>query len=135
MANTSSPSLPSPFTDQAYINVSALEAGIIYLPSKLYVMGASPSDVIKCPSLAFLLRHSKSNAHIVFDLGIRKDIGSYPPSIKETLKELPVEIPQDVAQSLEKGGIRPAEVETVIVSHLHFDQCVSSIVRFRIRVT
>lgn len=120
----SSPSLPPPSINQAYINVSALEAGIIYLPSHKFIMGASPADVIRCPSLAFLLRHSSSNAQVIFDLGIRKDVENYPPAVEALLKEMPVEIPQDVSESLEKGGIRPADVETVIVSHLHFDQYV-----------
>lgn len=109
------------------MNVSALEAGFLHLPSQIYVMGASPHEVFKCPSLAFSLRHSRSNAHLVFDLGLRKDVDRYAPKLRIFLEELPmaVEIPQDVAESLEKGGVPPADVETIIVSHLHFDQYVS----------
>ncbi|KAJ6475772.1 beta-lactamase-like protein [Mycena vitilis] len=97
------------------MDVSALEAGLITLPMALYVKGAPPTEVVVCPSIAFVLRHSSSGAQLVFDLGIPRNTEPLPPAVKAVIaKYVPV-------QSLQKGGLAPAEVETVMLSHLHFD--------------
>ncbi|OBZ71426.1 N-acyl homoserine lactonase AttM [Grifola frondosa] len=61
--------LPNPEPNQAYIHVSALEAGMIHLPSVSSQRGPL----------------------------------------------------QSVDESLKKGGLDPADVKTIILSHLHFD--------------
>lgn len=122
-------SLPTPSSNQPYIEVSALEAGTIDLPLWLFVAGESklPQSNI-CPSLSFLLRHSESKAQLVFDLGLRRDVQSYPPSVLKLIAQwMPVNIPQNVAESLSKGGVEPGDVETVVLSHLHFDQYVTAL--------
>ncbi|KAF7330833.1 N-acyl homoserine lactonase AttM [Mycena venus] len=116
------PILPAPGTSQAYMDVSALEAGIITLPMALYIKGAPQTEVAVCPSIAFVLRHSVSGKQLVFDLGIPRNTESLPPAVKGVIaKYIPVQVPQDAAESLKKGGLDPADVETVILSHLHFD--------------
>jgi hypothetical protein len=123
--STSNISLPLPASKQPYMNVSALEAGIIHLPLDRVVAGAASSEISICPSLAFFLRHSNSERHFVFDLGLRRDTDTYPPAIRSLIKNvMHVEVPQTVAESCVKGGIKPGHVETVILSHVHFDQCV-----------
>ncbi|KAI0650941.1 Metallo-hydrolase/oxidoreductase [Trametes meyenii] len=115
-------SLPAPAADQPYIDVSALEAGIIHLPLQLFVKGATPEEVNVCPSLAFSLKHSGTGAHLVFDLGLRRDKESYPPSVQGIIaKWMPIDVPQSVDESLAKGGVDPKEVQTIILSHLHWD--------------
>ena len=114
--------LPEPAPDQAFIHVSALEAGMIRLPLQIFVKGATPEEISDCPSLAFLLRHSKTGTELVFDLGLRRDSDSYPPAAQALLKRMPIEVPQSVDESLVKGGKDPKEVQTVVLSHLHFDQ-------------
>ncbi|KZS99913.1 uncharacterized protein LAESUDRAFT_667350 [Laetiporus sulphureus 93-53] len=114
--------LPPPGSYQAYIEVSALEAGIIHLPLQLFVAGSDPSEIRTCPSLAFSLRHSITREHLVFDLGIRRNTESYPPIVRGAIaKWMPVTVPQSVDESLKSGGIPPQEVSTIILSHLHFD--------------
>ncbi|EGN96610.1 hypothetical protein SERLA73DRAFT_93143 [Serpula lacrymans var. lacrymans S7.3] len=114
--------LPPPASDQAFMNVSALEGGILAIPSEYVVTGVPPSEVISCPSLCFFLRHSKTGAHLVFDLGIRRDVESYPPSIQARIKKFnPVNVDETVPDSLGKGGFLPGQVETVVLSHLHWD--------------
>ncbi len=116
-------SLPEPVADQPYIDVSALEAGIIHIPLQLFVKGATPEEVNICPSLAFSLRHSVSKTHLVFDLGLRRDKASYPPAVLGIIEKwMPIDVPQTVDESLAKGGIDPNIVETVVLSHLHWDQ-------------
>ncbi|KAG2145138.1 beta-lactamase-like protein [Suillus clintonianus] len=116
-------SLPSPVADQAYMNISALEAGSLNVPLQNIVAGSSPTDFIRNPSLAFLLCHSKSGHRVVFDLGIRRDINSLPPAVRWRIQyfDFQPEVPQDVAESLKAGGTLPEQIDTVIVSHLHWD--------------
>ena len=115
--------LPDPMDVQPYIRVSGLEAGIIHLPLQLFTKDASAGEINICPSLAFSLRHSVTDTHLVFDLGLRRDKESYPPAVQAVIaKWMPVEVSQSVAESLVKGGIDPKEVATVVLSHLHFDQ-------------
>ena len=129
MENTPSlqATLPEPKPDQAYVEVSALEAGLIRLPMQLFLQGAPPDEINSCPSLAFYIRHVPSGQHLVFDLGLRRDIESFPPIVQAAIARwMPVEVPQSVDESLAKGGIDPKDVKTIVLSHVHFDQCVSS---------
>ncbi|KAG5644284.1 hypothetical protein DXG03_008770 [Asterophora parasitica] len=115
-------SLPPAGTNQAYCDVSALEAGLIRLPLAHFTTSAAPEDVSIAPSLAFLLQNSTTRDKFVFDLGIRKDWENLPPRTLEIIKALcDVDIPQDVVQSLAKGGASPSDISTVCLSHVHFD--------------
>ncbi|RDB18075.1 hypothetical protein Hypma_000914 [Hypsizygus marmoreus] len=83
---------------------------------------SSPDAVSVAPSLSFLLRHSTDQRNFVFDLGIRKDWENFPPKTIEWIKQyFPLRIPQDVVESLAKGGLSPSDVSTICLSHLHFD--------------
>ncbi|TFK74775.1 Metallo-hydrolase/oxidoreductase [Pluteus cervinus] len=116
-------SLPAPVPNQAYCDVSALEAGHIDLPDGLFFHPSSPGAISHPPSLAFLLRHSSNEKTLVFDLGLRKDWEeNSPPAIVQLIKEVySVRIPQDVAESVTRGGLNPSSIDTVCVSHCHFD--------------
>ncbi|KAF7290272.1 Lactamase-B domain-containing protein [Mycena indigotica] len=119
------PPLPAPSPDQPYMHVSALEAGTIQLPMDFIVQGAAHAYK-RCPSLAFYLRHSASARDLVFDLGLRKDLGSYPPAVQAHYLDahtgrMHCAVPQDAAESCVRGGVDPAKVERVVISHLHFD--------------
>ncbi|KAG1793261.1 beta-lactamase-like protein [Suillus plorans] len=111
-------SLPAPSDEQAYMYVSALEGGHMNVPLDLILAGDQPDEPIVCPSLAFFLRHSKSNKRVVFDLGIRRDIKEFAPAATERF--LPT-VNQTVAESLEAGGVQPSSVDVVVLSHLHWD--------------
>ncbi|KAH0836631.1 hypothetical protein J3R83DRAFT_8349 [Lanmaoa asiatica] len=117
-------SLPSSTIDQAYMDVSALEAGSLKVPLKNIIAGVSPHESIRNPSLAFFLRHSRTGYQIVFDLGIRRDIESLPPGVRNRIShfDFQPEVPQTVSESLKKGSVAPEDVNAVVVSHLHWDQ-------------
>ncbi|RDB25996.1 hypothetical protein Hypma_006559 [Hypsizygus marmoreus] len=118
----SSPPLPAPQPDQAYMSVSALEGGLMQLHLEIFVKGAQPGDVLTVPSLAFLLTHSKSSKRVVFDLGCRRDINAHPPITRGFIERFtPYTVPMDVVESLAKGGLKPEDIETVVISHLHYD--------------
>ena len=114
--------LPDPAPDQPYIEVSALEAGILQLIHTRFIAGSAPGESTMCPSLAFSLRHSASGEHLIFDLGIRRDLASHPPAVQKVIANRTIITPQSIEESLRQGGIEPEDVKTVIVSHLHYDQ-------------
>ncbi|KAJ7112331.1 beta-lactamase-like protein [Mycena epipterygia] len=115
------PSLPAPAADQPYMHISAMQAGIIKIPVDLIIQGESRT-YLTCPSLSFYLKHSASDRHFIFDLGLRRNFDSYPPEvIAKYSKLMPTEVPQSVAESCVKGGLDPAAIERVVISHLHFD--------------
>jgi hypothetical protein len=64
--------LPDPKQNQAYFDVSALEAGHAHAPISLILAGHDESERVWSPSLAFLLRSPSTGKTIAFDLGIRK---------------------------------------------------------------
>lgn len=106
------------------MEVSALEAGFLELRLRLFVAGSGPNESSMCPSLSFSLRHSASGDHLLFDLGIRKKWETHPPAVQQLNAEREVLALQSVDESLRKGGIEPENVKTVIISHIHWDQCV-----------
>ncbi|KAF9554723.1 Metallo-hydrolase/oxidoreductase [Agrocybe pediades] len=115
-------SLPPPSANQAYCNVSALEAGLIKLPDEMFITKATPGKVTLAPSLSFLLEHSETKKKVVFDLGIRKDYHNYPPVIVDWIKSTyPVEVEKDVFDSLKEGGLQPGDIDYVCLSHCHWD--------------
>jgi len=115
-------SLPPPTADQAYCDVSALEAGMIVLTWSGFTTSAIPGSADAVPSLSFLLQHSTNRKKFVFDLGIRKDWEKLPQNTFTLVKEMfPVTILQDVVESLAKGGVSPGDITTVCLSHVHFD--------------
>ncbi|KAG2053667.1 hypothetical protein BDR06DRAFT_982726 [Suillus hirtellus] len=104
--------------------VSVLKGGHLRIPCDLVVDGNLQGEFVSCPSLAFALQHSETKSWVVFNLGIWHDLEGYTPLSQECIKSMgfaPV-VNQTVVESLVKGGISPDEVETVIVSHLHWDQ-------------
>jgi hypothetical protein len=115
--HTEAHSLPTPSDEQAYMYVSALEAGHLNVPLSLMAVNQS-DDPITFPSLAFFLRHSESNKRVVFDLGIHRNIKEFAPAAIPVVPE----VKQTVAESLEAGGVLPSSVDLVVLSHLHWDQ-------------
>ncbi|KAI0330516.1 Metallo-hydrolase/oxidoreductase [Cubamyces sp. BRFM 1775] len=113
--------LPDPVPEQAHMEVSALEAGQLELRMRLFVAGSSPTESKLAPSLAFYLRHSASGQQLLFDLGIRRDLNTHPPAVQQLNAGRAVIVSHSVEESLQKGGIEPVDVQTIIISHLHFD--------------
>ncbi|KAE9404050.1 Metallo-hydrolase/oxidoreductase [Gymnopus androsaceus JB14] len=114
--------LPLPTENQAFCTVSALEAGHLDLPLPIFIDNAAPGSVIVAPSLSFLLSHSKSDKKFVFDLGIRKDLENSPPSVQTwNTAFFHATVSQDVSESLTAGGLSPADIDTVCISHCHWD--------------
>lgn len=109
-----------------YVIVSALDAGHITLPERLFVTDADPEKRTTVPSLSFLIQHPSPTGKItklVFDLGVKRDLNSYTPAQQEhNAKRQPIIVDPDCAASLRLGGIDPEEdIDYVILSHVHWD--------------
>ncbi|KAF8809556.1 Metallo-hydrolase/oxidoreductase [Phlegmacium glaucopus] len=117
-----SSTLPAPGVNQAFCDVSALEAGVIELLDEMFITKATPGKVTIAPSLSFLLNHSSNNQNFVFDLGIRNDWENYPPRVVESIRTTyPVHVQQDAVESLRKGGTSASDITYVCLSHSHWD--------------
>ncbi|KAF2201198.1 hypothetical protein GQ43DRAFT_45630 [Delitschia confertaspora ATCC 74209] len=115
--------LPAPSPTQTYVTVSALDAGHITLPERLFITDADPQKKRTVPSMAFLIQHPLPEpTNIIFDLGVKRDIESYTPAQHaHILQRQPVTVHPDVTDSLQKGGLHPSDIHKVILSHVHWD--------------
>ena len=116
-------SLPAPLSNQAFFNVSAVDAGELSLPSRLFLDPCPlDEDKLVVPALCFLLRHSASEHVLLFDLGYRKDYHNHPPAVIRRISLFqPLTMTTDAAESLQNGGLAPTAVTHVCLSHVHWD--------------
>ncbi|KAI1343127.1 hypothetical protein F5Y15DRAFT_277862 [Xylariaceae sp. FL0016] len=114
------------------VTVSALDAGHLTLPERLFVTDADPEKRSTVPSLSFLIRHpstspsspERDTTNLIFDLGIKRDPGGYTPAQQDHVAQRqPVITDPDCAASLRKGaGVDPSrDVDLIILSHVHWD--------------
>jgi glyoxylase-like metal-dependent hydrolase (beta-lactamase superfamily II) len=119
--------LPAPAVDQTYVTISALQAGHLTLPEKLFVTDADPEKRATVPSLSFLIQHPSRTNHskkdkLIFDLGLKRDFSGYREAQQQHIAQRqPTIVSPDAADSLRKGGLDPKNVDTVILSHVHWD--------------
>lgn len=116
--------LPAPTANQAYVTLSALDAGHLTLPEKLFVTDADPEKRATVPTLSFLIQHPSSSGtnKLVFDLGLKRDFSGYREAQQHHISQRqPTIVSPDAAESLKKGGLGPEEIDTVILSHVHWD--------------
>ena len=115
-------SLPPPAENQAFCRVSALEGGFVQCSSAMF-LDPDPGETAVNPVISFLIRHSGRPETFVFDLGIHKNWATYNESLSKRMVELGADmtVPQDVAESLAKGGLQPADITNVCLSHVHID--------------
>jgi glyoxylase-like metal-dependent hydrolase (beta-lactamase superfamily II) len=119
--------LPAPVQNQTYVTISALEAGQLTLPENLFVTDAHPDKRATVPSLAFLIHHPSDAdflryGRLVFDLGLKRDFTGYREAQQHHITQRqPTTVTPDAAGSLRKGGLNPTDVDTIILSHVHWD--------------
>lgn len=127
------------------VSVSALDAGHLTLPERLFVTDADPEKRSTVPSLAFLIQHpspsisapGRNGTNLVFDLGVKRNVDGYRPAQRDRVAQRqPVITKPDCADSLRygaagsrKGGegagsvlIDPArDIDFVVLSHVRWD--------------
>ncbi|PYH70759.1 MBL fold metallo-hydrolase [Aspergillus vadensis CBS 113365] len=96
--------LPPPWRDQICVVVHPIDGGQITL---------------------FLIAHPRAilPRYLLFDLGLRSRLERYLPAQQAPLTNhvAPYRLGRGVAQHLRDGGLDPDAVDTVILSHLHYD--------------
>ncbi|KAL2071902.1 hypothetical protein VTL71DRAFT_13137 [Oculimacula yallundae] len=110
----------------ATVQLHALSSGHFSLPSHQFISPSSPTDRRTVPSLSFLIQHTSlvtnTKANILFDLGLRKDISQYSEPIRKHIdSRQPMSTSPDVVESLKAGGLEEGDVESVVLSHVHWD--------------
>lgn len=115
-------SLPQDVPD-ATVSVHVLSCGHFTLPEYQFVHPVSRYARKSVPSLAFLIQHRQASTgttvRVVFDLGLRKHITGYATPIQKHIEtRQPLTTDPDVTKSLAKGGLKPAEIDYVIYSHV-----------------
>lgn len=118
--------LPAAKDGQIYVRIAALHGGFVTLPERLFVTNADPKKASMVPSLCFLIERQTSPddkpTRIVFDLGIKRNLREYSPGMYAHIsKRQPIQSLPDTRSSLLEGGLDPCEIDTVILSHGHWD--------------
>ncbi|KAK4174110.1 putative 3-hydroxyisobutyrate dehydrogenase protein [Triangularia setosa] len=115
-------------TPPVVVTVSALDAGHLTLPERLFVTDAEPEKRTTVPSLSFLIQHLAPGrtkpTRLLFDLGVKRDTQAYTPSQQAHIAQRqPVIVSPDCAESLLAGNatIGPEDIDLVILSHVHWD--------------
>ncbi|KAH8898471.1 hypothetical protein GQ53DRAFT_881643 [Thozetella sp. PMI_491] len=115
-----------------YVTISALDAGHLTLPERLFVTDPDPEKRVTVPSLSFLIQHPTKSTKLVFDLGLKRDVGGYAPAQQAHISQRqPLILDPDCAASLRYGAdgavggkvlLDPAkDIDVVILSHVHWD--------------
>ncbi|KAK3312726.1 beta-lactamase-like protein [Apodospora peruviana] len=120
--------LPQPLKTgkQSFVTVSPILGGKITLPEKYFVDPADETAFHTVPSLSFLITstsHQPWPRRILFDLGLRSRITDYSePQQRHLANRTPYTIGPGVAAILRSEGLDPAsDIDTVILSHVHYD--------------
>ncbi|KAB5580387.1 beta-lactamase-like protein [Coniochaeta sp. 2T2.1] len=118
--------LPLPEERQSYVTVSPILGGQITLPEKFFINPADATARHTVPSLSFLITHPGHGDHgpqtLLFDLGLRSKITGYSePQQHHLVNRKPYLLGPGVAATLTEGGIDPGDIDTVILSHVHYD--------------
>ncbi|PYI24871.1 Metallo-hydrolase/oxidoreductase [Aspergillus indologenus CBS 114.80] len=117
-------SLPPPRSDQTYVVVHPIHGGQITLPERYFLFPSDPIARVTVPSLSFLIAHpgAEQPRYLLFDLGLRNDREHYSPAQQAHLaSRAPYHLGPGVAQHLRDGGLDPGAIDTVILSHVHYD--------------
>ena len=106
--------------------VHALDGGHLTVPEHAFITPADPEAKTYVPSLCFLIQHTHASTskttRVVFDLGLRRDLTLYPEVLQKHVESRrPISTEPDVVASLKSGGLTVDDIDTVILSHVHYD--------------
>jgi glyoxylase-like metal-dependent hydrolase (beta-lactamase superfamily II) len=107
-------------TTAPVVEVYALPTGHLVLPDRWIFQDGDIKVNHRVPDFSFLIVHP-SGKKTIFDLGLRKDLDRNPVIIQNDYPILKLEVPEDASDILLRGPIKPSEIDSVILSHLHFD--------------
>lgn len=115
--------LTLPQTSAPALKVYALHTGQLTHPDRWLFEDGDP-DLHKArhpyPDYSFLITHP-SGKNILFDLGLRKDLENVPKLLQGAYPIIEPKVPEDAYDILNKGHIKPENIDSIIFSHIHFD--------------
>ena len=109
---------------QTTVKVSVVDTGArIKGPTSIFIepplLDHLEATAIAAPAYVFLVEHEKLKRKVVFDLGIRKEIGLYAPSVLEYHKAFTMQPGADVFEILQDGGVGLNTIEAIIWRSVH----------------
>ncbi|KAJ5701132.1 hypothetical protein N7488_008680 [Penicillium malachiteum] len=85
-----------------------------------------PAKEFRMYNWAFFIQHPENGRKVIWDLGMSSNGDDFPPVIANgMLKEAQVVGPRETiqAQIQRRAGVAPSEIDTILLSHAHFDHC------------
>lgn len=80
-------------------------------------------ELLNLPTFSWLIVNKRSQKHVLFDLGARKDWEDLPPHVAAIIESscAGIRVTDDVPSVLGRAGIPLDNIKAVILSHWHFD--------------
>ncbi|RAQ47384.1 hypothetical protein AFGD_008876 [Aspergillus flavus] len=119
------PKIQLPVTD-AYVHVQLLNGGSMTARSHLIHAGEEPTTEFRLYNWAFFIHHAKQGRRMLWDLGMSSVPEDFPPAIANgPLKEVQAQDPREpIEKQIERrNGVAADEIDTVLLSHAHWDHC------------
>lgn len=125
---------------QTTVKVSVIDNGArISGPTSMFIepplLDHLQTKGLSAPAYVFLIEHEKSKRKLVFDLGIRREITAYAPSVLAYHKAFTLDPGRDVYEVLRDGGVDLNKIEAVIwrcvsltLARLNQANCVPAII-------
>ncbi|KAL3458358.1 beta-lactamase-like protein [Aspergillus heterothallicus] len=113
--------LPAPSTA---VNLYLLNGGSMTAEHHILHAGEAPGSEFRMYNWCFLIHHAQKKRWVLWDLGMSANPEDFPPVIANgILKEARVLDPVEPLQEQIKrrAGIEPHQLDTIILSHAHFD--------------
>lgn len=100
------------------MNISVLYLGHIECKKNDLIQCSDADQMIKSPISAILIRHT-TLGNLLYDTGNSPFYSTEYP--KSTLETYPIPEFISIEDALKQKGMTPADIDTIILSHLHFD--------------
>ncbi|EJT50368.1 hypothetical protein A1Q1_00346 [Trichosporon asahii var. asahii CBS 2479] len=115
------PLKPSPSKD-AYCKVHLIKNSDLTMGLSVFVRTSDTDAQITLPVYTFMLEHVSDGRKVAFDLGLKPKLEDFSPFTQGLIKDMPITWPRGtVPEVLKDHGVDAKDVETVILSHVHFD--------------
>ncbi|KAF3386208.1 3-hydroxyisobutyrate dehydrogenase [Penicillium rolfsii] len=112
-------------TSTASVDVKLLNGGSMTAEyHKLHA--GEPAIEFRMYNWCFLIRHATQDRWVLWDLGLSANKDDYPPVIAQgPITEAAVQDPREklAAQIKRRSGASPDQIDTILLSHAHFDHC------------
>jgi hypothetical protein len=98
----------------ATVEVKAIDGGSLTITASFAWKPVLPGhETFRATSYSFLVENKAKGKRVLFDLGLRKDLG-WTPKIWNVVKDVKFEIDKDVPTQLVEGGVPLESVDAVI---------------------